>query len=149
MREVAWSPDASTIAWISESGADRAPRIMAVAAAGGLVRDLSIPGSGSPMHLMWTGDGRLSVAFRQGRETWIDLVDQAAGRRITVMPSFVAALTGAPSWSSDGTRYAVVGGSDEHPPEVFAGSLPQPESGRPDTVGAIPPPVRRLTFSDR
>jgi hypothetical protein len=35
------------------------------------------------------------------------------------------------------------------PPEVFAGSLPLPESGRPDAVGAYPPPVRRLTFSDR
>jgi Tol biopolymer transport system component len=149
MRDVTWSPDGSTIAWLSAIGADQAPRIMAVAAAGGPVRDLSIPGAGFPMHLMWTGDGRLSVAFGKGRETWIDLIDPAADQRITVMPSFVAVLTTAPSWSSDGTRYAVVGGSEEHPPEVFAGSLPRPESGRPDTVGANPPPVRRLTFSDR
>ena len=147
--ELACSRHGLTIAWLTRSAPNQPVRIMTGGQDGDAVREVSIAGEGSPRHLEWRGDGRLSVVFSNGRETWVDLVDPAGGPRITVMPRWIAVLTSAPSWSADGTKYAVTGRTDEHPPEVFAGSLPLPESSRPDTVGAMTPPVRRLTISNR
>jgi hypothetical protein len=65
-----------------------------------------------------------------------------------VLPQGIVTMEGGPSWSRDGSRYVVVGHSDEHAAEVYAGTIPAPQSGRADTVGAIPPPVRRITFSN-
>jgi hypothetical protein len=97
----------------------------------------------------WAGGGRLSLTFASNADSWIERLTVANGERITIMPPGIATLTTSPSWSIDGNRYVVVGRTPSHAGEVFAGTVPLPETGRPDAFGARPPPVRRLTFSDR
>jgi Tol biopolymer transport system component len=144
---VSWSRDgAIALPGRRETGASR---VVVVESQGLTVREIPIVAPGSLTDVLWTGDGRLSLTFASSMETWIERLTVATGERITIMPPGIATLTTAPSWSLDGTRYVVVGRSQSHAAEVFAGTVPQPETGRPDTVGARPPPVRRLTFSDR
>ena len=124
-------------------------RVLLVQQPGLTVCEVTIAAAGRLTDAAWSSDGRLSLTFASNLESWIERLTIATGERITVMPPGIATLTTSPSWSLDGNRYVVVGRSESHAGEVFAGTVPLPESGRPDTVGARPPPVRRLTFSDR
>lgn len=147
--ELTWSPDGTLIAWILRSaGADReAGRIVLASADRAAAPVVSTAAAGSPIHVSWAG-ARLSITVAGDQERHVDLLDVRSGQRETVLPPGIAFATGAASWSADGMRYAVAGSTAEHPAEVFAGSRPTPPPAGRDTVGAPPPPVRRITFSN-
>ncbi len=149
--DVACSPDGRRVAWLTSGDADNqhAGRAFLAPADGGPARLLPIAGGGSVLALTWAGADHLSMVLAGNQERHMDVVDVATGTRVTILPPGIAEIVGAPSWSADGTRYVVVGSGTDHPPEVFAGSLPPPAPSGPDTVGAPPPPVRRITFSNR
>jgi Tol biopolymer transport system component len=139
--QVGWATDGTNIQFLDERGG-----LFMIPQAGGEPQAMdarqAAPTRRSP-------DGKHSIAKGDGKESWIDLTDLKTGGTITVMPPGIARIVGEPSWSADGTRFVVVGSTDEHPAEVFAGSLPRPQSNRPDFVGgAMPPPIRRITFSN-
>jgi dipeptidyl aminopeptidase/acylaminoacyl peptidase len=145
---IAWSPDGELIAWLDGGDSLRSTaRVMIVRAAGGEARALA-GGRGSPVALARAGSGRLSITVEGSGERHVDTVDVRTGDRVTVFPPGIASAIGAASWSFDGARYVVVGSADDSPADVFAGSMPIAATGR-DTVGAPPPPVRRVTFSGR
>jgi Tol biopolymer transport system component len=148
-RGLAWSPDGTTIAWLTDTPRSGSPaRIETVQASGGMVRQVvGLPGT--PAFIGWSAGRSLSIALRIDGNSQIDLLDVSSGARQTVLPTSIVFIAGAPSWSRDGTRYAVVGSGGDHGPEVFAGSLPPPTPRDPDTVGAPPPPVRRISFFSR
>lgn len=160
--QLRWSRDNRHIGFVisGEPG-----RVLMVPAAGGTVvaataADTFVPpsarnpGEAPPiveakvLYLDVVGAGQQSITLTNGRETWIDLLTPATGARVNVMPPGIATIVAAPSWSADGTRFVVVGQNSDHGPEVFAGALRPAPSGRPDVVGAPPPPIRRLTFSN-
>ncbi|MGH9141308.1 MAG: hypothetical protein ACRD2I_09225 [Vicinamibacterales bacterium] len=149
--DVACSPDGRRVAWLTsgDAGNQNAARVFLAPTDGGPARVLPIAGGGSVRALAWAGADHLSMVLAGNRERHMDVVDVATGTRVTVMPPGIAGIAGAPSWSADGTRYVVAGSGTDHPPEVFAGSLPRRAPSGPDTVGAPPPPVRRITFSNR
>ena len=93
------------------------------------------------------GERQQSVTLSNGSETWIDLL-RADGTRLTVMPPGIARIVSAPSWSLDGTRFAVVGTPGNGAPEIFAGSLPRPQPTG-FNMGAVPPMVRQVTGTPR
>ncbi|HEX6163368.1 MAG TPA: hypothetical protein VFZ31_08385 [Vicinamibacterales bacterium] len=93
------------------------------------------------------GERQQSVTLSNGNETWIDLIS-ADGNRLTVMPPGLARIVSPPSWSSDGTRFAVIAAPGDGPPEIFAGSLPRPQPTG-FNMGAVPPMVRQVTGSPR
>jgi dipeptidyl aminopeptidase/acylaminoacyl peptidase len=144
---VSWSRD-NLIALLGRR-ASRVDRVLLLPQPGSAVREMPIVATGSLTDLVWIADGLLSLTVASNGETWIERLTVATGERITIMPPGIATLITSPSWSVDGNRYVVVGRMAAHAGEVFAGTVPLPETGRPDTVGARPPPVRRLTFSDR
>ncbi len=148
--QVAWSRDERTIAWLGAVDHDcsRAGRVFVIPASGGSERSLAAVREETALNLFWRTDGRLALAVASGAQTWIDLLDPFTGTRTTVLPQGIASIVSPPSWSADGSRYAVAGSTPEHPAEVFAGSLPPPIPKEPDWVGAPPPPVRRITFSN-
>ncbi len=74
-----------------------------------------------------------------GRIAQVSFLDVAHPDRIILFASA----------ARDATRFVAVGETHEHGPEVFIGSLPLPMPNRPDYVGAPPPAVWRLTFSNR
>jgi Tol biopolymer transport system component len=92
------------------------------------------------------GDGH-SVTLSNGTETWIDLIGRD-GNRVTVMPPGIARIVAAPTWSADGTRFAVLASPGGGSPEVFAGTLPRPQPTGAN-MGAVPPMVRQVTGTPR
>jgi Tol biopolymer transport system component len=147
-RFLSWSNDGAFVAWIVEtSPADMNARID-ISALNGMVT--SVRGlNGVPLFAAWSVDARLSMAVRTGNETRIELLDVATGDRRLILPPGIITITDTPSWSRDGTRYAIAGAGRDHPPEVFTGSLPLALPANPDFVGAPPPSVRRITFMTR
>ena len=148
LAEVGWSPDGATIAWL-EGDAGAGVRVVLAAAAGRPIRAVPLIGSGSPIRLSWTGDGKLSITFASGQDTSVDVLDLRSGARVTVLPPGIARTSAAASWSADGARFTVAGSAAEHAAEVFAGLLPASVASGSDTVGAPPPPIRRITFSNQ
>jgi len=145
---VAWSTDRSTIAWI-EASAESGATAYLVPAAGGSARRLTDPAREKASGVAWTGDGRLALTVIEGLQSRIELVAGAAGMPgMTLSSGALAVSPGSLSWAHAAEPYVVVGSSAEHPPEVFWGQLPRPVPSTPDTVGAPPPPVRRLTHSN-
>ena len=143
---VSWSRDGIALIGVGDTGPSR---VLIVQAANFAVREVPIVAPGRLSDAGWVGGGRLSLTFASNADSWIERLTVATGERITILPPGIATLTTSPSWSIDGNRYAVVGRTQSHAGEVFAGTVPLPETGRPDAFGARPPPVRRLTFSDR
>jgi Tol biopolymer transport system component len=141
---VSWSRDGIALL---DAGAPGGRPVVIVDQPG--LREVSVLAVGDPSDVGWIGGGRLSLTFASNADSWIERLTVATGERITIMPPGIATLTTSPSWSIDGNRYVVVGRTQSHAGEVFAGTVPLPETGRPDAFGARPPPVRRLTFSDR
>jgi hypothetical protein len=86
-------------------------------------------------HVAWLGDGQVSLTFMSTQGSWIERLTIATGERITVMPPRLAEVFLPPSWSLDGTRFAVSANNRPDPAEVYAGAISQP--------------VRQLTFSER
>jgi len=150
-----WSFDSKRLAYLSGSAAS--PSIVDVIPAGPSragFPDLS-PSRGqvsvvgaTTLFVGAVGRDQQSLTLSNGRETWIDLSTPASNTRITVMPIGTAKILAPPSWSADGKRFVAVGETQEHGAEVFAGALPLTVSDRPDWVGAPPPQVRRITFSN-
>lgn len=143
---VSWSRDGIALL---DAGDTSARPVVIVDQPGLAMREVSIVAAGRPNDVAWIGGGRLSLTFASNADSWIECLTVASGERITIMPPGIATLTTSPSWSIDGNRYVAVGRTQSHAGEVFAGTVPLPESGRPDAVGARPPPVRRITFSDQ
>lgn len=145
-RSLAWSNDGTSVAWIVDtSPTGMNARIDVSALSSGTVSTLRGLND-VPLFAAWSQDARLSMAVRTGNETRIELLDVATGDRQLILPPGIVTITDAPSWSRDGTRYAVAGSGRDHPPEVFAGSLPLALPANPDFVGTPPPSVRRITF---
>jgi dipeptidyl aminopeptidase/acylaminoacyl peptidase len=143
---VSWSRDGIASLSVGDTGPSR---VLIIQPPSLTVRDVSIVAAGRASDVAWVGGGRLSLTLASNAESWIERLTIATGERIAIMPPGIATLTTSPSWSIDGNRYVVVGRTQSHAGEVFAGTVPLPETGRPDAFGARPPPVRRLTFSDR
>ncbi|MBP6702288.1 MAG: hypothetical protein KA385_02220 [Vicinamibacteria bacterium] len=145
---VAWSTDRSTIAWI-EAPAGRGATAYLVPVAGGSPRRLTDPAREKASGVAWTGDGRLALTVIEGFQSRIELVAGAPGSPwLTLSSGALAVIPGSLSWAHAAEPYGVVGSSAEHPPEVFWGQLPRPVPSTPDTVGAPPPPITRLTHSN-
>jgi dipeptidyl aminopeptidase/acylaminoacyl peptidase len=155
-----WSADGQWLLLQSRPDDDRgrAPRIDVVSASGDRSQpSFPVPPTlpagpvvaalpGTQVLFTSTAGKQRAATIGNGVETWIDVVDAAAGTRVTVMPAGLARILGPSSWSSDGGRFVVVASGDDHGPEVFAGSRPRTVTGV-DSPGAAPPAVRRLTFS--
>ena len=141
---VSWSPDGSTIALIGprESGVSR---LTLLGPNGRVQREIPLRSDEPLVDAVWTGDGRISLTFGGGAQTWIEVLTPATDARLTVFPPGLATITSRPSWSRDGRRYVVLAHEREHADEVFAGTIPLPERGVPDFAGARPAPVRRIT----
>lgn len=144
---VAWSADRSTIAWI-EAPAGRGGTAYLVPAVGGSPRRLTDPAREKASGVAWAGDGRLALTVIEGFQSRIELFAGAASRGMTLSSGALAVNPGSLSWTRAAEPYMAVGSSAEHPPEVFLGEIPRPAPSTPDTVGAPPPPLRRLTHSN-
>lgn len=144
---VSWSRD-GTIVLIGRRSAV-ANRLLLATAPDFALREMPIPATSNLADVVALGNGRISLTFLSGQESLIEQLTIATGARVTVLPPGIAGIVTTPSWSLDGNRYVVVGRSASRVAEVFAGTIPLPESGRPDVVGARPPPVRQITFADR
>jgi dipeptidyl aminopeptidase/acylaminoacyl peptidase len=144
---ITWSRD-GTIALIGRRSAV-ASRLLLASAPDFALREIPLPGTPNLTDVVAMGDGQISLTFRSRQESLIEHLTIATGARLTVLPPGIAEIVTTPSWSLDGTRYVVAGRSASRIAEVFAGAIPLPESGRPDVVGARPPPVRQITFADR
>lgn len=143
---VSWSRDGFALLGAGETGPSR---LVIVQPPNLAVREVPLVAPGRASDVVWIGGGRVSLTFASNADSWIERLTIATSERITIMPPGIATLMTSPSWSIDGNRYVVVGRTQSHAGEVFAGTVPLPETGRPDAFGARPPPVRRLTFSDR
>lgn len=143
---VSWSRD-GTLALIGRGLVPN--RLLLASAPNFLIREVPVSAPANLADVVWLGNGQVSLTFVSTQESWIEHMTIATGARVNLVPPGTATLFTTPSWSRDGTRFVVVGHSESHMAEVYAGTLPLPESGRPDVVGARPPPVRRITFSDR
>lgn len=144
---LACSKDGTTIAWLAPSAASRGEsRAFVAPASGGPVREFVMRSDEAVRDLSWRAEGRLALSMVRGSDTWIDMLDPVGEVRTSVLPTGLVRIAGAPSWSADGSRYAVVGSGSEHAPELFVGSIPQPMPRERDSVGAPPTPVRRITF---
>ena len=143
---VSWSRDGIALLGAGDTGPSR---VLIVQPPSFALREVPIVAPGRASDVGWVGGGRLSLTFASNADSWIERLTVASGERIAIVPPGIATLTTSPSWSIDGNRYVVVGRTQSHAGEVFAGTVPLPETGRPDAFGARPPPVRRLTFSDR
>lgn len=144
---VSWLRD-GTIALIGRRSAV-ANRLLLATAPDFALREMPISATSNLADVAPVGNGQISLTFVLGQESSIEHLTIATGARVTVLPPGIADIVTTPSWSLDGNRYVVVGRSTSRVAEVFAGTIPLPESGRPDVVGARPPPVRQITFADR
>ena len=158
-----WSIDGRRVLYESvPQGNPRGPRQINVAAAGRIESTAPFPASheqlrpadaivpirdATVLFVTHISDRQQSVTLSNGKETWIDLLS-ADGNRLTVMPPGLARIVSPPSWSSDGTRFAVVASPGDGAPEVFAGSLPRPQPTG-FNMGAVPPMVRQVTGTPR
>lgn len=145
---IAWSTDRSTVAWIAAAPADRGGIAYMVPLVGGAPRRITDPVRERASGVAWTGDGRLAVTAIEAFQSRIELVGGGAAPGLTLSSGAIAVSPGSLSWARAAEPYAVVGSTAEHPPEVFLGQIPRPVPSTPDTVGAPPPPLRRLTSSN-
>ena len=141
---ISWSRDGTIVLM-----AQRPDRLLLASAPGFAIREVPVPAVSALADVVSLGSGHVSLTFMSKQGSWIERLTTATGERIIVMPPGTARAFLTPSWSLDGTRYVVPGKNESEVAEVFAGTLPLPESGRPDFVGARPPPVRQITFSAR
>jgi hypothetical protein len=139
-RRISWSRD-GTIALIGRDP----DRLLLAGGPGFAIREVLVPAVSALADVVSLGDGHLSLTFMSNQGSWIERLTIATGERITVMPPGIARNVLTPSWSLDGTRYVIAAKEEAQIAEVYAGTVPLPESGRPDFVGARPPPVRRIT----
>jgi Tol biopolymer transport system component len=133
---VSWSRD-GTIALIGHRrpGSNAPNRLLVAAAPGFAIREVLVAADSNLAHVAWLGDGQVSLTFMSNQGSWIERLTLATGERVTVMPPGIAELFLTPSWSLDGTRFAVSAKNRPDPAEVYAGAISQP--------------ARQLTFSDR
>jgi len=101
--DLAWSPDGSRLAYVTdnEAGTDREIRV--IAADGSSPSTVVETGVGTPSSPTWSSDGeRLAYAIRRGSQSsvYISTLDQVEHR-------LAAADASAPAWSPSGTALAV------------------------------------------
>ncbi len=143
---LAWSKDGHTIAWLGgvDSSDPAAGSVFVVPASGGSPKNLTGERQETSRGLEWRRDGRLAVVSAVGTSATLELVDPVSGGRDPVVGLGVLAFAAA-CGTADGSRYALVGSTAQHEPEVFAASYaPAAKSKRPTPL----PRPRRLTFSN-
>jgi Tol biopolymer transport system component len=145
-RQLAWSPDGGTLAWISGSAS---AAVLTQVSPNGAARHQVAGLLGVPLFVGWATSDTLSIAARLDAETILETQNVRSGFTEVIAGPGIVKIASAPSWSRDGKRYATVGAGPDHGSEVFVGTLPLPAANGSDTVGAPPPTVRRLTFVSR
>jgi dipeptidyl aminopeptidase/acylaminoacyl peptidase len=144
--ELAWSKDGKTIAYLAgvDSSDPAAGSVFVVPAAGGAPRNLTGSREETAQAIAWRHDGSLAVTSVVGAKTALYLVDPDTGKWERAIAPGLVAFTSV-SFSSDGTRFALVGSTSAHAPDVYAGGLPAPaKEGR----SAPTPPLKRLVNSN-
>ena len=101
--DLAWSPDGSRLAYVTDDEAGTAREIRVIAADGSSPSTVVETGVGTPSLPTWSSDGkRLAYAVRRGSQSsvYISTLDQAERRLVAVNAS-------APAWSPGGNVLAV------------------------------------------
>jgi dipeptidyl aminopeptidase/acylaminoacyl peptidase len=141
---LAVSDDGATAAWLAQpTGA-----VFVAPIAGGATRRFALGSHESALGIAWKSDGRLAVSLRSGIQASVDLWSTTGARRESVAPIGMLAVSGRSSWAAAGEPFVLAASTAEHPAEAFVGLLARPIPPGPDTVGAPPPPLRRLTQSN-
>lgn len=103
IEDLAWSPDGSRLAYVTDNEAGTDSEIRVIAADGSSPSTVVETGVGTPSSPTWSSDGkRLAYAVRRGSQSsvYISTLDQVKRRLAAVDAS-------APAWSPDGTVLAV------------------------------------------
>jgi tricorn protease-like protein len=101
--DIAWSPDGSRLAYVTDNEAGTAREIHVIATDGSSPSTVVKTGVGTPSSPTWSSDGkRLAYAVRRGNQSsvYISTLDQVKRRLAAVDAS-------APAWSPGGTVLAV------------------------------------------
>ncbi len=129
--DIAWSPDARHLAYLSAADANdpSAGRLMVAPASGGAPRDL-LPGyEGNVARVAWENDDAVAYIGDEGVWTTLARVRRDGTDRKTLVAPGGAILTSF-DISRDGRSAALIGQSPQHPPEVFLSTAEAPAPRR-------------------
>jgi dipeptidyl aminopeptidase/acylaminoacyl peptidase len=142
-----WSPDGKLIAYLGATAMNdpSAGNIFVVSPGGGTPENLTKGYTGTATSLDWIPKSNMLVFVGlEGTRTILNMIKPSEKRLMPLSSQDI--VIGQPSFSGDGTKYAVTGNSWRHPNEVWAGDVAKKELTRITTFN---PELEHLTLGEQ